>query len=219
MKKKQLAETHLCKHCWIRMTHRPLFPMASLFGAAARFIFALLCLALAGLCLTTDALATQNLTLSNFVMDNQQGNVTLRFSLAIDDVESLRALLQDGSLLALKCRAKLARKRGHWLSKTLVDVEARHLLSGNSLTHEFLLEQDQVKTLRNKSLAALLAEGWNHMEINLGPFSLLERGQSYAVELEVSLLQADVPAWMRWALFFKSWEVAPAAGYRLDFEF
>jgi hypothetical protein len=161
----------------------------------------------------------QTLTLSNLVMDNQRGALTLRFSLTVNELERLRALLQDGTTLALKCQIKLSRKREYLPAKTLVDAEARQVLSGEPLSQEFVLEFDQQQAMRNKDLAKLLGDAWGHMEINLGPFSLLERGASYSVALDVSLIEANVPAWMRWALFFKSWEVAPSAVYRMDFEF
>jgi hypothetical protein len=180
---------------------------------------AILFLALVCLLFGQGSAGAQNLTLSNMVMDNQRGDLTLRFSLAVDEVDKLRALLQDGAFLALKCQATLALKRGYLPSKNLVSVEERRVLSANALTQEFILEINPPRALRNKNLAALLAEGWGHMEINLGPFSVLQRGASYAVNLEVLLIEADIPAWMRWALFFKSWEVAPSASYRMDFEF
>lgn len=186
----------------------PTFRLLATLGAV------LLCLGL-----SVRPAAAQTLSLSNLVMDNQRGALTLRFSLAVNELEKLRALLQDGTTLALKCQIKLSRKRGYLPSKTLVDAEARQVLSGEPLSQEYVLEFDQQKAMRHRDLGRLLAEAWGHMEITLGPFSLLERGSSYSVALDVSLVEANVPAWMRWSLFFKSWEVAPSAVYRMDFEF
>lgn len=159
------------------------------------------------------------MTLSDLVLDNKGGGVSVRFKVDFEPVEEVAAILQDGATLALRCEAQLSRQRGWWLDKSLAEAERRDLLYGNAIAKEFVVEQESRLTLRERDLKVLLRKAWGNIAMDLGPFSRLERGATYIINLTVSLKQADVPAWMRWTLFFRSWEAVPTAKYQMVFEY
>jgi len=173
------------------------------------------------LCLPAPA-AAEGLVLRNFVLDNQEGNMTLRFSIGLDDsleLEELRDMLLEGAVLRLECQAGMQRKRGYWLDEPLATGWLQNTLRADPQRDLFILEQPDDRVVRAGSLEQLLAEAWRSMSITLGPFSLLERGQAYSVGLEVELKLQDVPAWKRWTLFYSDFEVVPGAHYQMDFEY
>jgi hypothetical protein len=178
-------------------------------------------LAVAAFCLLRPAPASaQTLSLSNLVLDNQAGSVTLRFSLLVDEVERLEAMLLDGATLVLHCRAELERHRGMWTDQTLSEAGCRSTLRADTLTQEFEVQAPgDGQALRGQDLEQLLTRAWEQIALDLGSFANLKRGSDYSVSLTVSLEHADVPPWLKSSLFFWSWEVAPQIGYSMDFQY
>ncbi len=177
-------------------------------------VAAVLCVCLGG----TPALA-QQLVLSNLVLDSQGSDIALHFSLRLEGAQEIETMLQQGVLLALDCNAELRHKRGYWLDEVLTVSNLWLKLRGDPVTREFVLELPGYAPLRDSSLVALLNRGWAHIYMNLGPFAQLVHGQEYVIALSVSLRQTDIPAWMRYTLFFKEWEAAPRADYRMSFTY
>ncbi len=157
--------------------------------------------------------------LRNFVLDNQEGEMTVRFSLGLEDEGSLRALLVEGAVLELQCDAVLDRKRSYWLDTGLAQGSLRNVLRADADNEMFVLEQPGPEQIKSSSLEELLALGWRSLSIHLGSFSLLQRGQAYSVQLQVRLKERDVPAWKRWTMFFSDFTVTPSVRYQMDFDY
>ena len=160
----------------------------------------------------------QHIQLSNLILDNEAGAIAVRFSLALEEDEPLAAMLKEGAVVALRCRAALYRKRDLWSDEQIAETRLVSRVRNDALTREFVVEMPgEPQPARSVNLPALLNRTWNKIAMDLGPFSSLKRGEEYVLELKVTLEHDDVPAWMRWALFFWSWKVAPAATYQMEF--
>jgi hypothetical protein len=181
-------------------------------AVAVAFLFFLLLL-----CPASPARA-QHIQLSNLILDNEAGAIAVRFSLALEEDEPLAAMLKEGAVVALRCQASLSRKREYWSDEQIAEAELISRVRNDALTREFVVEMPGApQPARSVNLPALLGLTWNKIAMDLGPFSSLKRGEEYVLELKVTLSHDDVPAWMRWALFFWSWKVAPAATYQMEF--
>ncbi len=166
------------------------------------------------------ALCAQGIQLRNFVLDNRDGNIMIRFSLELSkrDMDLVQGMLQDGEKLRLNCTATLNRKRDFWASKQLAENSLVSQLGADELSQRFVLKTSAEET-QDKTLEKLLTRAWTDIQINLGPFSMLQRSNEYFLDLDVTLKKDEVPAWMRWSLFFRSWEAVPGAHYQMNFEY
>ncbi len=167
-----------------------------------------------------NAWSAQGIQLRNFVLDNRDGNITIRFSLDLNkrDRDQIEAMLLDGARLGLHCKAELYRKRNFWTSKLLAQGQQDSQLRADELSRVYVIKIGKDET-QDKTLEKLLQRVWTDIQLNLGPFSMLQRGNEYFLDLDVSLKKDDVPAWMRWSLFFRSWEAVPGARYQMNFEY
>jgi hypothetical protein len=182
-------------------------------------VLAALALLLA-LVLAAQAAPAQSLVLDNLVLSNQAGTIAVRFGLEVDNVEPLRRALKDGGVLGLRCRARLSKHQSYLPDSLVAKAGIMRTLSWDGLTREYVIGQPgQVELLRNGNLASLVGAGWREIAMDLGPWSLLERGASYRLDLSVDLDRADVPLWLRRVLFFWSWDVVPEAKYQLEFTY
>jgi hypothetical protein len=93
-------------------------------------------------------------------------------------------------------------------------------LSRDELAQEYVLHLPGAeKPLRSKDLAPLLDKAWGAVAMDLGSWSLLAPGHDYALRLRISLKRLDVPAWLRYAVFFWSWDVLPETNYQQEFHY
>ncbi len=162
----------------------------------------------------------QSLTLNNLVVDNQAGSFMARFGVIVDGVPEVAYNLDNGVVLGLTCEAKLSRKRSMWADKTVNEVLWVSRLQQDSLTGEYVLVLPGRETpFREKDLQKLLTRAWSNIAVDLGPWSNLERGSDYVLDLSIKLNQVDIPNWFRRTLFFWSWDVVPATSYQLEFRY
>jgi hypothetical protein len=162
----------------------------------------------------------QSQVLNDLVLNNQAGTVTVRFGLELDNIEPLRRALKDGGVLGLRCRARLSKLRSYLPDSLVAKASILRKLSWDGLTREYVMTQPgQVEPLRSGNLGSLVETGWREIAIDLGAWSLLDRGASYRLDLTVDLDRLDVPLWLRRALFFWSWDVVPEAQYQLEFTY
>lgn len=163
----------------------------------------------------------EGLHLNNLVLDNQAGEVTARFGVDVIGLEKVRqALEEDGAVLGLICTATIERKRTIWMNSELASTEYVSRLSKNALSNEYVLNiPGSSEPLRSKELASLLEKAWGGITLRLGPWSMLETGEGYILDLNIELKRSDVPAWLQYTLFFWSWDVFPGANYQLDFRY
>jgi hypothetical protein len=177
------------------------------------------CCAALVLFLAVQAVAAE-MRLSHLVLDNQAGEITARFGIDFMGLEELERALSEGSTLELVCMAEIVRRRSLWMNKGLAEAEFMSTLSRDALAKEYVLRlPGEQEPLRSDKLAPLIDKAWGALVMDLGPWSTLQRGQEYTLGLSVTLRRSEVPAWLRYTLFFWSWEVVPETEYQLDFSY
>jgi hypothetical protein len=174
----------------------------------------------AALALWASLAFAQSLLLSNLVVDNQAGNLAARFGVTVDGLAEVTDSLHSGVTLALTCKARLSKPGGLLRSTQVAEAELVSRLKFDSLTKEYvLLLPGREAPLKNARLDELLRSGWGQLTLDMGSWRLLERGQEYALGLEIRLTQTDIPNWFRRTLFFWTWDVAPQTAYQLTFRY
>ncbi len=162
----------------------------------------------------------QRLVLNDFVLDNTEGQLILRFGVSVTDRETLQLLLKDGGKVSLLCEGSLIRPSTLWLDTTLARQQTTSTLFYDVLTKDYVLTDDMGTPLgRTPNLGKLLETTWEAQSLNVGLLSQLTRGGSYRVDLSIQIKDENVPLWMTKTLFFWSWNVAPSMRYSMDFTF
>lgn len=162
----------------------------------------------------------QEIILENLVLDNVGGTIQLRFGIEVEDVASLRDYLDEGTTLRLKCDAELQQKKILWKDETVLSRSLVFDLKNNPLTQEYLLQNvTYERTIHGKNLESLVQTGWGQLVMDLGSWAALPRRKEYALELSVRMIRADIPGWLKKALFFWSWNIGNAQQYRLNFSY
>lgn len=177
-------------------------------------------LALAALLLGPCAAFAGELELDSLILDNHQGNIGVRFGVRLVGLDELLEELNAGTTVALDCEASVSRKGRVWLDKELTGIQWRSTLSKDVLADEFLLQlPGEDKPRRGKNLRELIKAGWGGLTLDLGPWDALTPGHDYQLGLNISLDRTDVPIWLRYVVFFWSFDVYPPASYQLDFSY
>lgn len=162
----------------------------------------------------------QSLVLSNLVVDNQAGSLMARYGVAVDGVGEITENLQNGVTLGLICSAKLSKSSGLFGGPQIAEAKMTSRLKYDALTKEYTLTlPGREAPLKNARLDELLRTGWGAMALDMGAWSVLERGQDYTLSLDIKLSQTDIPNWFRRTLLFWSWDVIPSTSYQLQFKY
>ncbi|WP_300161882.1 DUF4390 domain-containing protein [Solidesulfovibrio sp.] len=177
-----------------------------------------LALAAAAVLVAAGPSRAQELLLSNLVLNNFEGKIWVRFGVEPTGADAIRQVLMAGERLALVCKAKLSVKRDYvWnreVSSARYESVLRRLKGG-----EFAVELPGQGAVADRELAALFRKAWGEILIDLGPWDRLERGQTYALTLELSLTRLDVSPWLKKGLFFWPFDPATPVSYQLDFTY
>lgn len=172
------------------------------------------------LCPLNSAAADQQLHLRDFVLDNSEGQIAVRFGIGFSELDPLRLMLKEGSQVTLDCEATLSEPNTLWLASTLTRQQFSSMLTYDVLTREYVIVHENDTTLhKNTSLIKLLESTWEKLTINLGQLTTLERGRDYRVELNIRIKNENVPPWLAKTLFFWSWDIAPSMHYSMNFTF
>ncbi|MEW5774688.1 MAG: DUF4390 domain-containing protein [Thermodesulfobacteriota bacterium] len=189
---------------------------ARLAGGLARVLAA----ALLALALLPGLALAQGLELTNLTLDNRGGNLSAHFGLRAEGLAAVKAALDQGSELGLRCRVDVHRVRTMFFDSRVAGLDFESRLGFDRLAQEYSVElPGGGNPLRGKDLAALLAKAWGAVTLDLGPWKALAPGHEYVLSLDVSLKRLDVPGWIRVAAFFWSWDVLPATHYEQGFRF
>ena len=173
-----------------------------------------------GLLLSAGPARAQGLELVNLALDNRGGNLAVHFGLKAEGLAQVKAALDQGSDLVLRCRADVRRVRTLFFDSRVAGLDFESRLTADGLAQEYGVElPGGGRPLRGKDLGALLDRAWGAVTLDLGPWKALTPGNEYVLRLDVSLKRADVPGWVRVAVFFWSWDVLPAAHYEQEFRF
>lgn len=177
-----------------------------------------LCL-LAFVCVLPQSAHATGMELSDLVLDNEKGNVTVRFSIAMDTFDELEAELEAGNTVRLTCNGNVYRQRSMWADASVAEGEWVSYLSKDVLANSYKLVTNREKPVEGKSLRELLKKSWLGLTMNLGPWSALESGRDYRLVLSLNMDRTETPVWLRYMLFFWSFDVYPERTYQLDFSY
>ncbi len=162
---------------------------------------------------------TPKLELRSFTLETLNDGVHVSMGLGIEHMGSVRSQLRDGAVMTLTCNLDLVRVRTI-LSNEILSSETRtYQLRHDLLSREFILSSPGTPIVRQKQFAALVASAWQHLEFVLPIKEPLVSGETYRVQLKVTLEHAEVPPWLEKALFFWSWEVTPPLSFTQEFVF
>lgn len=160
----------------------------------------------------------QELLLSNLVLNNFEGKIRVRFGVEPTGLEAIRQSLLAGERLELVCKARLASKRDYIWNQEVARADwksvVRRLKGG-----DYAISVPGQGAVADKELPALFHKAWNEILIDLGPWDKLERGQTYVLTLELSLVRLDISPWLRKGLFFWPFDPASPVSYQLDFTY
>ena len=162
--------------------------------------------------------AGQEVILRNIIVNNDHGEVHLRFGLRTRDADKLAQYLKQGTNLRLVCTAAMDLERNLWWDRELRRSSKNSLLHYDSLNDEYRLHKGKNGSgERNSDLSSLLQSGWGQIDMYLGPWPDEYKEENLALHLSVRLIRADVPVWLKRTLFFWSWNVVPVRNYRIRF--
>jgi hypothetical protein len=168
--------------------------------------------------LLVNAAWAQELILKNLVLDNVAGDIQLRFGVALQDLDKVEDLLQEGATITMGGESSLIRKRKLFWDKTLKHAEMTFELKKDPLSETYILTDTRTqRVMKNQDLPTLIKANWGTLSMSLGSWDSLPRGVKYAMNLKVVLKRAHVPGWLKTALFFWSWDVVDQKQYRMDF--
>ena len=131
----------------------------------------------------------------------------------------VRAQLRDGAVMTLTCKLALERVRTLLSNEVLSEELRSYQLRHDLLSREFILSSPGQPIVRQKQFDALLASAFQHLDFLLPLQAPLVSGETYRVQLKITLEHAEVPPWLEKALFFWSWEVTPPLSFSQDFIF
>ena len=163
----------------------------------------------------------QRLSLSNLVVDNQEGRIKVRFGLDLKDIKDLERILAEDRTLMLNCRGTLSISREYAWNKEVASAQLKcplNLLADNG-PYEIIVPGAKPERYMSRDLKQVLRQAWGEMALDLGDWSKLPRGQDYVLDLDISLTRQGMPSWVNGALFFMSFDALAPARYRLDFSY
>jgi hypothetical protein len=160
---------------------------------------------------------SQKLELSGFLIDTHGDSLVARFSIEIDDMEKIKAALDNGSKLALICDVRLLKSRTLLWDQALARQEIEIGLEKDLLSKEYdIVFPDQKKSLVNFERNDFLDQ-FGDMQARLLPLDSMEPDRNYAVRIQVRLISRGVPNWIKRTLFFWSWDLAESIRYEMEF--
>lgn len=160
------------------------------------------------------------LELGNLILDNEAGNISVRFGVRLDDLAELEEELSLGTTVGLTCEAAVYRRKSLWADTRVAGTEWVSPLSKDVLANDYVIKMPgDDRVLRDKDLAALLGKAWGQMSLDLGPWQSLVPGHEYRLEMRIGMDRVDVPTWLRYVVFFWSFDLYEPVSYRLDFSY
>lgn len=199
-----------------------LFPFSSPAGPGASLAPRLRAclLAVAVLVLCALPARAQNLELGNLILDNQAGSISVRFGVRLQGIPELEADLAAGAVMGLRCEADVYLRKSLWRDTRVAGTTLVSPLRKDVLANDYVIElPGEGRTLRDKDLAALLDKAWGRISLDLGPWQTLLPGRDYRLDMRIAMDRLDVPDWLRYVVFFWSFDVSEPVSYRMDFSY
>ncbi|MGM0646621.1 MAG: DUF4390 domain-containing protein [Thermodesulfobacteriota bacterium] len=151
---------------------------------------------------------------------SEDGHIGVHFGVQCPVGPLQTMLVEEGGVIRVVFEAALLRDRLFFWKKQETVARRTFLLQNRSLSQEFVVDGSQMEQpLIGPLLGPLLHKAWSTLEMDLGPWRNLQPGSEYTVELRIRCDRADIPVWLRKALFFWSWDVLPPRSYKLHFRY
>ena len=181
-------------------------------GAFAAMLLAVLALAVAA--------RAQSLSLKPPSLANVHGRLTARFGVAVEELPILKGELEDGLELVLTCDIGLYRSNDYWMDDEIVSGAFASELRYDPLTREYVMTLHRGgQELRDTNIGGLLDKGWGVIEIGLGSWALLDRGEKYSLRLHTAMNEKDAPDGVMRYIYFWSWDAGAENSFQLDFTY
>lgn len=166
------------------------------------------------------ALRADSISLTDLGVDNAQGQVSVGFSIAVNDMAPLLEGLQDGGRFQVRCSASLYQRRIGFWDTFLAEAEYVSDLVGKPIARECEISDHRgAHAFEFSDLEHELAGFWSRLSLPMIAWDSIERGKAYRVVLKFSVTRTNVPGWVSKPLFFVSWDLVPEMTYVLDFDF
>jgi len=174
--------------------------------------------AVVAILLMADCAMAHTLSLTAPSLANVRGRVTARFTVAVEELPVLKGELMDGEVLMLKCRVQLSESNDYWLDDEVTSALFWSTLKYDSLTRQFVMKSsDRADELRGADIGSLLQEGWTGIEVVLGSWALLDRGEKYSLVVETILNEYGAHEGVMKYILFWDWDSASTNSFQLDF--
>ncbi|MFP4083710.1 MAG: DUF4390 domain-containing protein [Desulfonatronovibrio sp.] len=160
---------------------------------------------------------SQSLDLSSFILDTRENNLLARFSIDVDDFETILTALENGAELALVCDVTVLEDRALFWDQAIADKKINIEMEKDLLAGGYIIVfPDQKRVLDSfgkKEFLELLAD----MDAELLALDALQTDKKYIVRIQAKLISRSVPKWIKRTLFFWSWDLARSIRYEMEF--
>jgi hypothetical protein len=174
-------------------------------------------LSVSGLCGPASAQGGATFALHSLSIAGQDGEPRLEASVAVNNMDALRAGLEGGAPVNLEFRLNLEQIRFVLPDRKIDESSQLHQLRFDPLTREYLLLSRGSPPLRQRRLEDLLGPALADLVFPLAPPGGLKPDVPYRVNLTIAARYAQVPPWLKRTLFFWSWDVIAPVTFSLDF--
>ena len=115
---------------------------------------------------------------------------------------------------------ELHKENAYWIDREISTATFESVLKFDALTKVFTLVLPARSTpLRNENLRQLLKKGWGTIEVGLGSWDMLERGQKYSLTLNTTMNEKGAPEGISRFIYFWSLDVGADNSFQLDFTY
>lgn len=138
----------------------------------------------------------------------------------MEDKPIFKGELEDGAELVLKCDVSLEEVSNYWINNKIAAAEFVSVVKFDALTKEFVMTvPSRSTTLRSRNLDTILESGWGTIEVGLGPWAALERGQQYSLSINTTMIEAGAPEGLSRFIYFWSWDAGTDTTFILNFTY
>lgn len=130
---------------------------------------------------------------------------------------ALTAMLLDGANLNIKIEI-LVEKLNMLSNDVLFEETIIYNIRYDLLRRDFMLDNAGKKSYF-KNFDDLLKKYFEDLKLNIPLNEPLETQETYKITLKPSILHAEVPPWLKKALFFWSWEIVYPYPYHYEFSY
>ena len=165
--------------------------------------------------------ASANLiSITDLGVDNAAGQVSVGFSIVVNDMEPLMEALKNGGDYEVRCTSRLYYRRAGFWNSFLSEAGYTCVISSKPIARECQVVDDRgTHTFPFQGLQDQLNRFWSKVSIPMGSWDMIKRGSAYRVVMTFKVTRTNMPAWVSKPLFFVSWDLVPEVVYEFDFDF